>query len=159
MPIGVLLALLATLCILLAILPHRWPVITCTESSCSQGSTPNLTPTYALMELGHDSCTFFSVHTFQECVCEPKPVQLAINHGELAGVLVYLSSLRRIQREKSIRQATLVLCYPRVWLVRSADLRHVHPLPPTCSYSWRSQGLLSQRPVTCLLYTSPSPRD
>ena len=148
MPIGVLLTLLATLCIHLAVLPHRWPVVTCTEDSCGQSSTPDVTSTYPFMELGHNSCTFFSVHTFQEWVREPKPIQLAINHCELAGVLLYLPSLHRIQREKNVCQASLVLCYPRVWLMCSADLRHVHPLPSTCSYSRRSQGLLGQRPVT-----------
>ena len=80
-------------------------------------------------------------------MCKPKPVQLVIDHGELAGVLLYLPSVRRIQREKAIRQAALVLRYPCVWLMRSADLRHVHPFPPTCSYSRRSQGLLGQGPV------------
>ena len=64
MAIGVLLTLLATLCILLAVLPHCRPVVTCTEGSCGQSSTPNVTSAYPFMELGHDSCTFLSVHTF-----------------------------------------------------------------------------------------------
>ena len=51
----------------------------------------------------HNSCTFLAMYTFQEWVSEPKPVQLAINHCELARILLYLPSLRRIQREKAIR--------------------------------------------------------
>ena len=75
-PIGVLLALLATLCVLLAVLPHCWPVVTCKEGSYGQSSTPDVASANPFMELGHDSCTFLSVHTFQEWVCEPKPCLL-----------------------------------------------------------------------------------
>ena len=81
-------------------------------------------------------------------MCKPKPEQLAVDQGELPRVLLYLPSLRRIQRENAICQAALVLRYPRVWPMRSVDLCYVPPFPWARSYPRRSQGLLGQGPMT-----------
>ena len=62
-------------------------------------------------------------------MCEPEPVQLAIDEGEPIGVLLYLSGLRRVHWEHAIRHVALVRRYPCIWLMDSADLRHLR-LPP-----------------------------
>ena len=49
-PIGVLLALFATLRILLAVFSHRWPVVACTESPRGQSSTPDVSSAVACNE-------------------------------------------------------------------------------------------------------------
>jgi len=92
-PIGVLLALLATLGISLAIFLHRGPVITCTKSPCCQSSTPDVAPTNPFMELDHNSRALLSVYAYKKRVCKPEPVQLAIDEGKLAGTLLYLFGL------------------------------------------------------------------
>ena len=108
MPIGVVLELLATLGIFLAIFLHCGSVITCTEGSCCQSSTPDVTPTDPLVELSHDSHALLSVYTYQKRVRKPKPVQLAIDEGEPAGVLLYLFGLCRVHWEHAIRHVALV---------------------------------------------------
>jgi len=92
-PIGVLLALLATLDISLAIFPNRGPVNTCTDSPCCQSSTPDVAPANPFMELGNNSRALLSVYAYKKRVCKPEPVQLAIDEGKLAGALLYLSDL------------------------------------------------------------------
>ena len=92
-PIGVLLALFATLGILLAVFSHRWPVVTCTQSPCGQSSTSDVASAYSFVELCHDSRALLAMYTFQERVSEPKPVQIAINQGVLARILLYPNRL------------------------------------------------------------------
>jgi len=93
MPIGVLLALLATLGISLAIFPHCGPVISCADSPCCQSSTPDVASTNPFVELGHNSRTLLSVYTYKKRVCKSEPVKLAIDEGKLVGALLYLSGL------------------------------------------------------------------
>ena len=62
-------------------------------------------------------------------MCEPEPVQLAIDEGEPAGVLLYLSGLHQVHWEHAICYVALVWRYPCIWLMDSANLRRLH-LPP-----------------------------
>ena len=92
-PIGVLLALLATLGVSLAIFSHRGQVIACTDSPCRQRSTSNVAPANSLMELSHNPRALLSAYTYKKGMCESKPVQLAVNKGKLAGALLYFPGL------------------------------------------------------------------
>ena len=59
-------------------------------------------------------------------LCKPEPVQLAIDEGKLAGVLLYLYGLRRVHWEHAIRHVALVWRYPCIWLVDSANLHRFY---------------------------------
>ena len=93
MPVGVLLALLATLGMSLAIFPHCGPVIACADSPFRQRSTSNVAPTNPFMELSHNPRALLSMHAYKKRVCKSEPVQLADDKGKLVGALLYLSGL------------------------------------------------------------------
>ena len=97
MPIGMLVALLTTLGISLAIFPHRGPIITCTEGSCCQWSTPDVTPVDPLVKLSLDSHALLPVYTYQKRVRKTKPVQLAIDRVNLLEFFfIFLASVESI---------------------------------------------------------------
>jgi len=115
-PIGMLLALLATLSVSLAVFPHRGPIISCVDSPCCQSSTPDVAPTNPFEELSHNSRALLSVYTYKKRVRKSEPVELVVDEGKLARDL---------------------------WFVDSANLHRFYLSRWVRSDPWRPQSLLS----------------
>jgi len=81
MPVGVLLALIASLCIARAVLPHGRPVVPRLDDFWRKSSVVDVTPTYTFMELCHDTRALLVAHTRQDRVSVAMFKQLSIYQG------------------------------------------------------------------------------
>ena len=101
MSVNMLLALLAPLCILCAVFPHGWPIISCTNSLRFESWATDVAPAYPFLEFCHDARALLTTYTYHDRVSEPMSEQLSIDQGVLAQIfLAFVGSNENVPSAK-----------------------------------------------------------
>jgi len=80
-PVSMLLALLALLCIPRAVFPHGWPAISCANNLRRESSTTDVTPAYPFVKFFHNVRALLTTYTYQGGVSEPMFEQIPVDQG------------------------------------------------------------------------------
>jgi len=119
-PVSMLLALLAALCIPRAVFPHGWPVVSCANNLRRESSA--MTPAYPLVKFCHNACALLTMYTYQGGVSEPMSEQILVDQGVSARILFDYSGLCGFQREYPVSQVALVRGHPSLTSFNQANL-------------------------------------
>jgi len=111
-PVSMLLALLAALCVPRAVLPHAWPIISCANSHRRKSSATDVTPAYPFAKFCHNARALLTTYTYQGGVSETMSEHIPVDKGVSARILLDYSGLCGFHREYPISQVALVRRYP-----------------------------------------------
>jgi len=107
-PVSMLLALLASLCIPRSVFPHGCPIIPGTDTLRRESSPTDVTPAYPFVKLCHNACALLTTYVYQGGVSKPMSKQILVDQVVLAQILFDYSGLYGFQREYPINQAASI---------------------------------------------------